>query len=238
MNAYGRFPQHVMLRRPVDPRVGQFWRDLLYGARGPRPPFPDPAPEPQAVEPTPLNETPFSPPPTPVGPVGAPRTPTALDIQQNLADALRRGPLSPSPISDVPIVRVPAVVTCRGNCTLFTQPGGGLVLAQLGPGTRLRRVGAPVTASSGAAWLQVDADITDNFNVRTVRGYVPVSDLQELSTLPTPPPAGGNQPPINEGLPGGLGDMAAAPSIVKTAFEVVLLTSPAWGAFLLSRFLR
>lgn len=235
----GRFAQPTFMpRRPIDPRVGQFWRDLLYGARGPRPPFQDPAPAPAPDPGSVTIPEPTIPPPSfdPAGPFG-PSSRSSLDIQRSLADALRRGPASgpasSSPISDVPVVRIPSIVTCRGNCTLFNAPNAGPIIAQLGPGTPLRRVGAPLRAADGSAWLQVEADITVNFNVRTVRGYIPLSDIQEAGTLAPPPPVN-NGPPTQ----GGEQPVTTEPSMLRTVGEIALLTSPAWGAFLLSRFLR
>lgn len=53
----------------------------------------------------------------------------------------------------------------------------------------------------------------------------------------SPPPAGDPNAPA--GSPGGtMGTALAARSITQTIGEVILLTSPAWGAFLLSRYLR
>lgn len=63
--------------------------------------------------------------------------------------------------------------------------------------------------------------------------------LPEEPAPPSPPGGDPNAPPAREGSPGGMATVAtAAPSITQTIGEVLLLTSPAWGAFLLSRYLR
>lgn len=227
---YGQNQLLSLPRRATDPRVGQWWRDILYGARSPRPPF-DPAPTPPPEEPTPIEQTPFG----GAGPVSRPRpSEAAVEAQRRLLDALRGRP-GQSPVSDILIVRLPATVTCVAACSIYAQPSTASVVAQLGAGTRLTRVGTPFTTSDGAGWIEITADVTDNFNVRTVRGFVRLGELQEGGVLAPPPLANGGGPPIQT-TPGGAA--MAAPSILQTAGQVLLLTSPAWGAFLLSRFFR
>lgn len=214
--------------RYADPRIGQWWRDILYGARGPRAPFPDPPPAATPEEPAPpppLNQTPF-------GPPLRPPTQTGVDFQRSLFDALRRP--GQSPVTDIPTVRLPARITCVNACALRAQPyANAAVVAQLGAGMRLTRIGSPILAPDGAAWVEASAEVADNFNVRTVRGFVRLGELEEGPVLAPPPPADGQGPPIAT-----TPVTAPEPSFLRTAGQVALLTAPAWGAFLYTRFFR
>lgn len=67
---------------------------------------------------------------------------------------------------------------------------------------------------------------------------VPPSPPPDSSSPPPPPTSNTTPPPIADTSPGGLAMTVAAPSIAKTVGELLLLTSPAWGALLLSRLLR
>lgn len=81
-------------------------------------------------------------------------------------------------------------------------------------------------------------------NTRTSLGRGLFTELNlpgaRLPPPPPPPVPGGNTSAnTSTGIPGGASGAAiavAAPSIVRTVGEVLLLTSPAWGAYLYTRF--
>lgn len=139
------------------------------------------------------------------------------------------------PVLDVPVVRLPPVVSCHSQCTLYGGPNTTTPVALIAARAPLTRISQPVLDNDGATlWVEVTGEITDNFAIRPVRGYVRLSDLREVPRLP--PPTTDAPPPGQEPTPTPTPTGTA--SFFQTAGEILLLTSPAWGAFLLSRFLR
>lgn len=165
-----------------------------------------------------------------------PFQPIAPRIGQRVLDPRPGSRPGTGPGLDVPIVRLPLVVSCHSQCTLYGGPNATTPVALIAARAPLTRVGQPVLDDDGATlWVEVSGEIMENFVVRRVRGYVRLSDLREVPQLP--PPATDQPPPRQDPAPAPTGS-AGSPSFFQTAGEILLLTSPAWGAFLLSRFLR
>jgi hypothetical protein len=129
-----------------------------------------------------------------------------------------------------------------GGCNIHERPNPNApVVARVGPDAPLR---IQAGRESSGQWFEVATEIRDNFNVRPVNGWVRLVDIEGQpdfppSTPPTPPPAQQPGGPVatTPTAPGGTTTIAPPKTTLQKVGEFAIVTSPAWGAYLLSRFL-
>jgi hypothetical protein len=153
-----------------------------------------------------------------------------------------RGFVQESAFITPPLRDTETVYTCvPATCFLFPVPIAGREVTnadiatslQVPTGTRMQ-ITSTVTP---AGWFEVVPDFPPGSGSRT-RRYVRASELGLPDTTPgRPPPVATDPGGVRGDQPGGAG-APAAPSATRQIGQFLLLTSPAWGAVVLSYFLR